>query len=175
MSMRPLHTSAPRPIHCQPLVLVNPHSPGRFVQLTGCVTDMHRPSRSRDSSYRVGKTSQQHPLPGIVGGDCSDFLLPALRDLVCSWAERAGMRPEKERTGLLLPLSPEDTQGAGRRPADVYLPALAGSPAALDFAITAPQRQEALAYPGLCQQGNVCSRCKLCKAQGNSPCYCTEL
>ena len=69
----------------------------------------------------------------------------AVRDLVCAWAERAGLRPEKERAGLLLPQSPEDTHSARRRPADVYLPALAGSPAALDFAITAPQRQEALA------------------------------
>ena len=32
-----------------------------------------------------------------------------------------------------------------RRPADVYLPAFAGSPIAFDFAITAPQRQETLA------------------------------
>jgi cytochrome c5 len=32
-----------------------------------------------------------------------------------------------------------------RRPADVYLPAFAGSPTAFDFAITAPQRQETLA------------------------------
>ena len=63
----------------------------------------------------------------------------ALRDLVCSWASRAGLRPEKERPGLLLPQDPEDTHIGRRRPADVYLPALAGSPAALDFAVTAPQ------------------------------------
>ena len=55
------------------------------------------------------------------------------------------MRPEKERPGLLLPQPPDDTQSARRRPADVFLPALAGGPAALDFAITARQRQDTLA------------------------------
>ena len=72
----------------------------------------------------------------------------AVRDLVYTWADRAGLHPEKkkkERQGLLLPPTPEDTHVARRRPADVYVPALAGSPAALDFAITAPQRQEILA------------------------------
>ena len=58
---------------------------------------------------------------------------------------KAGVRPEKERPGLLLPQSPDDTQSARRRPADVFLPALAGGPAALDFAITAHQRQDTLA------------------------------
>ena len=72
----------------------------------------------------------------------------AVRDLVHSWAERAGLPPEKERPGLLLPQSPDDVQAARRRPADVYLPALGGSPAALDFAITAPQRQETLSIAG---------------------------
>ncbi|CAE7837342.1 unnamed protein product [Symbiodinium sp. KB8] len=72
----------------------------------------------------------------------------AVRDLVFAWTERAGLRPEKERTGLLLPQCPDDTQSARRRPADVYLPALSGSPAALDFAITAPQRQGTLAMAG---------------------------
>eukprot|EP00435_Cladocopium_sp_Y103_P044732 s3076_g12.t1 len=39
----------------------------------------------------------------------------------------------------------EDGHSARRRPADVFLPAFAGSPSAIDFAITAPQRQETLA------------------------------
>ena len=69
----------------------------------------------------------------------------AVRDVVHAWAEKAGLRPEKERPGLLLPQSPDDTQSARRRPADVFLPALAGGPAALDFAITAHQRQDTLA------------------------------
>ena len=69
----------------------------------------------------------------------------AVRDLVHSWAQRAGLRPEREKAGLLLPSHPEETGQANRRPADVYLPAFAGSPVALDFAITAPQRQETLA------------------------------
>ena len=68
----------------------------------------------------------------------------ALRDLVFAWAEGGGLRPERERPGLLLPQSPHDISNSNRRPADVYLPALAGSPAALDFAVTAPQRQETL-------------------------------
>ena len=68
----------------------------------------------------------------------------AVRDLLCWWAERSGLQPEKERPGLLLPQRPEDAQHALRRPADVYLPCLSGSPAARDLAITAPQRQESL-------------------------------
>ena len=69
----------------------------------------------------------------------------AVRELVHSWAHRAGLRSEREKAGLLLPSNPEETGQANRRPADVYLPAFAGSPVALDFAITAPQRQETLA------------------------------
>ena len=45
----------------------------------------------------------------------------------------------------MLPQCPDDTRSAGRRLANVYLPVLAGSPAALDFAGTAPERQETLA------------------------------
>ena len=70
----------------------------------------------------------------------------AVRDLVHSWAQRAGLRPEREKAGLLLPSNPEESGQANRRPADMYLPAFAGSPVALDFAITAPQRQETLAH-----------------------------
>ena len=69
----------------------------------------------------------------------------AVRDAVFTWAERAGLHPEKERPGLLLPQSPEDVHAGRRRPADLYLPAWLGSPVAFDFAITAPQRQETLA------------------------------
>ncbi|CAE7610039.1 unnamed protein product [Symbiodinium natans] len=60
-------------------------------------------------------------------------------------------RTRMERPGLLLPQSPDDASSAARRPADIYVPALSGSPTALDFAITAPQRQETLALAG--QQG----------------------
>ena len=70
----------------------------------------------------------------------------AVRDLVHTWCQRAGLRPEREKLGLLLPTGPEDMNNSqARRPADVYLPAFAGSPTAFDFAITAPQRQETLA------------------------------
>ena len=59
--------------------------------------------------------------------------------------EPAYARNEK-KLGLLLPTGPEDMNNSqARRPADVYLPAFAGSPTAFDFAITAPQRQETLA------------------------------
>ena len=40
----------------------------------------------------------------------------AVRDVVFAWAQRAGLRPEKERSGLLLPQSPDgipSLQGAG--------------------------------------------------------------
>ena len=70
----------------------------------------------------------------------------AVRDLVHTWCQRAGLRPEREKSGLLLPNGPEDTNSSqARRPADVYLPTFAGSPTAFDFAVTAPQRQETLA------------------------------
>lgn len=68
----------------------------------------------------------------------------AVRDAVFKWAERAGLRPEKEPSRILLPQCPDDTAVSRRRPADVYIPAMAGGPVALDFAVTAPQRQETL-------------------------------
>lgn len=86
----------------------------------------------------------------VVGGERTQRH-HAVRDLVFAWARRGGFRPELERSGLLLPCSPDDaTNTAQRRPADVYLPAFAGSPTALDFAITAPQRQETLALARRC-------------------------
>ncbi|CAE7483229.1 unnamed protein product [Symbiodinium natans] len=72
----------------------------------------------------------------------------AVRDVLCRWADQAGLQPEKERPGLLLPQQPGDLGALGRRPADVYLPSLFGAPAALDIAITAPQRPETLALAG---------------------------
>ena len=65
--------------------------------------------------------------------------------MVYAWAEKAGLRPEKERPGNLQPEPPGDIQSARRRPADVFLPTLDGGPSALDFAITAHQRQDTLA------------------------------
>ena len=57
----------------------------------------------------------------------------------------AGCRPDLER-GNLLPPRPDEAAVAGaRRPADVFIPSWrAGSPAALDLAVTSPQRQAAL-------------------------------
>ena len=72
----------------------------------------------------------------------------AVHDLIYHWATRAGMRPEREKTlacCYLSGLKTQDTALARRRPADVYLPCLQGSPTALDTAVTAPQRMESLA------------------------------
>ena len=68
----------------------------------------------------------------------------AVRDVIYRWAERAGSHPEREKPGLLLPQRPEDTGLGRRRPADVFVPSLAGIPTALDIAVTAPQRSESL-------------------------------
>ena len=46
----------------------------------------------------------------------------ALRDTVCNWALRAGLQPEKEKPGLLLPQRPEDSSSCRRRPADIFVP-----------------------------------------------------
>ena len=68
----------------------------------------------------------------------------ALRDTIYKWAERAGLQPEREKPGLLLPQRPEETGLGRRRPADVFVPSLAGIPTAFDIAVTAPQRSESL-------------------------------
>ena len=63
-------------------------------------------------------------------------------------AVAAGLHPELEKPGLLIPLVPgENTRAHNRRrPADLYLPAWVGLFfAALGFAVTAPQRQGTLA------------------------------
>ena len=70
-----------------------------------------------------------------------------LRNRTFKFAKAAGMSPEAEKTGLLLPNQPGDTAAAQgrRRPADVFLPRwVAGAPAALDFAVTCPQQQSQL-------------------------------
>ena len=68
----------------------------------------------------------------------------AVRDILCHWADRAGLQPEKEKAGLLLPQRPEEQRSAGRRPADLFVPSYLGSPTAFDLAFTAPLRQETL-------------------------------
>ena len=52
----------------------------------------------------------------------------AIRDLLYTWTARAGLQPEREKTGLLLPQRPEDHNLAGRRPADLFVPSYLGSP-----------------------------------------------
>ena len=66
----------------------------------------------------------------------------AARNLVASFANKGGLHPALERPGLLQP-SPEQPDAQRRRPADVFLPSWEGGrPAALDLAITCPQRQD---------------------------------
>ena len=66
----------------------------------------------------------------------------ALRNVVFNFCCTAGLRPVLEKPGLLLPARPSEISSQ-RRPADIYLPCWTGGlPAALDFAVTAPQRQE---------------------------------
>ena len=69
----------------------------------------------------------------------------AVRDVLATWCQRAGLQPEKEKRGLLLPQRPSDTGLTQRRPANIFLPCLQGSPSALDLAITGFQRTETLA------------------------------
>ena len=70
----------------------------------------------------------------------------ALRDVVCTWADRAGLQPETERPGLLLPQRPEEIGVARRRPADIFAPCFSGKPTAIDFAVF--ERQASLADAG---------------------------
>ena len=72
----------------------------------------------------------------------------AVRNLLCTWTDRAGLQPEKEKAEVLLPQRPEDAGLARRRPADIYLPAFRGTPTALDLAVTACQPSESLAEAG---------------------------
>lgn len=68
----------------------------------------------------------------------------AIRDRLVRWLDLAGLKPEKEKTGLLLPHRPGDVVSR-RRPADIFVPSFASSPTAFDIAVTAPQRAESLA------------------------------
>jgi len=73
----------------------------------------------------------------------------ALRNLVYKDAVDAGMRPEREKAGLLPARPAEDGIKAGgdqRRPADVWLPrGPVGRPEALDFACTSGVRADVVA------------------------------
>ena len=86
---------------------------------------------------------------------CAAHLWPSLWDVLSWWGARfapqwpAGLGPEKERPGLLLPQQPDEVHHARRRPADVFLPSFHGRPTALDFAITAPQRLDVLGAEGI--------------------------
>ena len=46
----------------------------------------------------------------------------AIRDIVFRWADRGGLRPEKERAGLLLPQAPDDVHTIGGRPMSTFPP-----------------------------------------------------
>jgi len=69
------------------------------------------------------------------------------RNAVGHFANSAGLHPTLEQSDLLPPRPDDPSAPNLRRPADVYLPAWnSGAPAALDLAITSPQRQEALTF-----------------------------
>ena len=89
----------------------------------------------------VPDTSGHHAAVCSVGGDRT--IRPnKLRNCVFRAAKATGLNPELEKGSLLLPTRPEDSAVGRRRPADVFLPTLfAGSPTALDFAVTASQQQ----------------------------------
>jgi hypothetical protein len=62
------------------------------------------------------------------------------RNLVARFASAAGLRAEVERPGL-LPAPPSEVGASQRRPADVFVPSWRlGAPAALDIAVSSPQR-----------------------------------
>jgi len=73
----------------------------------------------------------------------------AARNEVGRFAAEAGQNPELEKPGLLPP-GPDNPGSNLRRPADVFLPSWSnGAPAALDLAVTSPQRQDILRQASL--------------------------
>ena len=92
------------------------------------------------------------------GGDCVRRH-NVIRDMVFHAATSAGLRPELERPGLLLPERPlagafyedgsrpsEEGERSLRRPADVYIPRWRQGPAAAwDFAVTSGLRDDVVA------------------------------
>ncbi len=92
----------------------------------------------------VADTRGHHSRMCCAGGD-RVLRHNSVRNFVYRFASAVGLHPELEKAGLLVPALPEEGGQAERRPADVYLPMwVGGAPAALDFAITAPQRQDVL-------------------------------
>jgi hypothetical protein len=89
----------------------------------------------------------RHPAVCACGGDRTRRH-HAARNRVGLFAAAAGLNPELEKPGLLQPC-PEQPGAARRRPADVFIPSWS---AALDLAITSPQRldapPEAVTTPG---------------------------
>jgi len=84
--------------------------------------------------------------PGLcAGGGDRTLRHNAARNCTGRFAAAAGLGPVLEKPGLLQPSPDDPSQTSRRRPADVYLPTWSsGAPAALDFAITSPQRQDVL-------------------------------
>ena len=75
--------------------------------------------------------------PASLAANTSRNTMPCV-----TWCATGQPKPEPY---LLLPQSPDDFDSGRRRPADIFIPALAGFPAVLDFAITTYTRQETLA------------------------------
>ena len=78
-------------------------------------------------------TRGHHSRMCCAGGDRT-LRHNAFRNYVFKVAVTAGLRPELERPGLLLPALPEAPSSERRRPADVYLPSwITGSPCSIRF------------------------------------------
>ena len=98
----------------------------------------------------------------------------AVRDLLASWCARAGLQPEKERRELLLPQRPDDCGVQRRRPADIYLPCLQGSPSALDLAITGFQRIETLPQASQASGSSAAAYASVKSSHHNTAQLCAE-
>ena len=74
----------------------------------------------------------------------------AARNLTGRYVAAAGLGPTLEKSDLLPPRPDHPSETGRRRPADVYIPSWEfGTPAALDLAITSPQRQVSLGAASL--------------------------
>ena len=96
---------------------------------------------------QISDAKGRHDIMCSCGGDRTTRH-NAARNLVASFAAQAALNPVLEKPALLPP-SPEYPNADGRRPADVFLPTwFGGRPAALDFAVTCPCRQDLLRASG---------------------------
>ena len=86
-----------------------------------------------------------HARKCMAAGDVVDCH-NGVRNQVGRFATSAGLAPTLEKAELLPPRPDDPTCSNHRRPADVFLPSFVhGAPAAFDFAVVSPQRQDVVA------------------------------